>query len=204
MVRAGGRCARPLHLLEEPTWPLPRQRPPAPYLRDGGALLPCRGAGGGDGFAVDASLIKTGANRQRDVKRSRGLAPGLSNGAIDEYLTVLDDAAFGVSTEATPKFILPTNPAPTVARSSSPTPPTTSSISLTLSSSMGRQRRRFAASNRADDRLCTPSLLIWSKELQLILVYAPSMWRARHLRCFSGGRRRHSSRSALICWGGQT
>jgi transposase len=66
---------------------------------------------GGDGFAVDASLIKADANRQRGVEGSQGLTPDLSSRAIDEYLAVLDDAAFGAATEVTPKFISPADPA---------------------------------------------------------------------------------------------
>ncbi len=66
---------------------------------------------GGEGFAVDASLIKADANRQRGVKGSLGLPPELSNRAVDEYLAVLDDAAFGGATEVTPKFLSPADPA---------------------------------------------------------------------------------------------
>ena len=66
---------------------------------------------GGEGFAVDASLIKADANRQRGVEGTQGLAPEMSSRAIDEYLAVLDDAAFGAATEVTPKFISPADPA---------------------------------------------------------------------------------------------
>src|SRR5260221_5539939 len=66
---------------------------------------------GGDGFAVDASLIKADANRQRGVEGSQGLAQDMSSRAIDEYIAVLDDAAFGAATEVTPKFISPADPA---------------------------------------------------------------------------------------------
>jgi transposase len=66
---------------------------------------------GGDGFAVDASLIKADANRQRGVDGSQGLAPEVSSRAVDEYMAVLDDAAFGAATEVTPKFISPADPA---------------------------------------------------------------------------------------------
>ena len=66
---------------------------------------------GGEGFAVDASLIKADANRQRGVEGSTGLAPEMTGRAIDEYLAVLDDAAFGAATEVTPKFISPADPA---------------------------------------------------------------------------------------------
>ena len=66
---------------------------------------------GGDGFAVDASLIKAEASRQKGVEGSQGLAPEMSSRAIDEYLAVLDDAAFGAATKVTPKFISPADPA---------------------------------------------------------------------------------------------
>ena len=66
---------------------------------------------GGEGFAVDASLIKADASRQRGVTGSEGLPATLVSRAIDEYLAVLDDAAFGAATEVTPKFISPADPA---------------------------------------------------------------------------------------------
>src|SRR5512144_2765954 len=62
---------------------------------------------GGEGFAVDASLIRADASRQRGVEGSQGLAADMSSRAIDEYLAVLDDAAFGAATAVTPKFISP-------------------------------------------------------------------------------------------------
>lgn len=66
---------------------------------------------GGEGFAVDASLIKADANRQRCVPGEEGLPPQAASRAIDEYLAVLDDAAFGGATPVTPKFISPADPA---------------------------------------------------------------------------------------------
>jgi transposase len=66
---------------------------------------------GGDGFAVDASLIKADANRQHGVDGSHGLPPEISSRAVDEYLAVLDDVAFGGATEVTPKFLSPADPA---------------------------------------------------------------------------------------------
>ncbi len=66
---------------------------------------------GGEGFAVDASLIKADANRQRGIEGSQGLPPAMSSRAVDEYLAVLDDATFGAATEVTPKFISPADPA---------------------------------------------------------------------------------------------
>ena len=66
---------------------------------------------GGEGFAVDASLIKADANRQKGIEGERWLAPEAAGHAVDEYLTVLDDAAFGAATEVVPKFISPADPA---------------------------------------------------------------------------------------------
>jgi transposase len=66
---------------------------------------------GGDGFAVDATLIRADANRQRGIEGSEGLAPEVSSRAVDEYMAVLDDAAFGAATEVVPKFISPADPA---------------------------------------------------------------------------------------------
>jgi hypothetical protein len=66
---------------------------------------------GGDGFAVDASLIRADASSRKGVEGIQGLAPEVSGRAVDEYLAVLDDAAFGAATEVTPKFISPADPA---------------------------------------------------------------------------------------------
>jgi transposase len=66
---------------------------------------------GGEGFAVDASLIKADANRQRGIEGDKGLPAEATGRAIDEYLAVLDDAAFGAATEVTPKFVSPSDPA---------------------------------------------------------------------------------------------
>lgn len=66
---------------------------------------------GGEGFAVDASLIKADANRQKGVEGSKGLAPERTSRAIDEYLAVLNDAAFGAASDVTPKFLSPADPA---------------------------------------------------------------------------------------------
>jgi len=66
---------------------------------------------GGEGFAVDASLIKADANRQNGVPGKDGLPPETANHAVREYLAVLDDAAFGAATPVVPKFISPADPA---------------------------------------------------------------------------------------------
>ena len=66
---------------------------------------------GGEAFAVDASLIRADANRQKGIEGEKWLPPEATGRAIEEYLSVLDDAAFGAATEATPKFISSSDPA---------------------------------------------------------------------------------------------
>ena len=66
---------------------------------------------GGQGFAVDASMIRADAHRQKGVVSREELDPEHTTCAVTEYLAVLDDAAFGAATEVTPKFISPTDPA---------------------------------------------------------------------------------------------
>ncbi len=66
---------------------------------------------GGEGFAVDASMIKADANRQRSVPGSEGLPPEAASHAVREYLAVLDEAAFGGATPVTPKFLSIADPA---------------------------------------------------------------------------------------------
>jgi hypothetical protein len=66
---------------------------------------------GGEGFAVDASLIEADANRQKGIEGDKGLPPEVAGRAISEYLAALDDAAFGAATEVMPKFVSPADPA---------------------------------------------------------------------------------------------
>lgn len=66
---------------------------------------------GDEGFAVDTSLIKADTNCQNGVPGKNGLAPETANQAEREYLTMLDDAAFGAATPVVPKFISPADPA---------------------------------------------------------------------------------------------
>lgn len=66
---------------------------------------------GGEAFAIDASLIKADANRQKGIEGEKDLPPNAAGRAIEEYLAVLDDAAFGAATEVTRKFISPSEPA---------------------------------------------------------------------------------------------
>jgi transposase len=66
---------------------------------------------GGEGFAVDASMIRADAHRQHGVATSADLEQQDATRAVNEYLSVLDDAAFGAATEVAPKFISPVDPA---------------------------------------------------------------------------------------------
>ncbi len=65
---------------------------------------------GGEAFAVDASIIVADAHRRRGVAKVDDLDP-TSSRAVAEYLSVLDDAAFGGATPVEPKVISPTDPA---------------------------------------------------------------------------------------------
>ena len=65
---------------------------------------------GGEAFAVDASIIVADAHRRRGIAKIEDLDP-TSNRAVAEYLSVLDDAAFGGATPIEPKVISPTDPA---------------------------------------------------------------------------------------------
>jgi transposase len=69
---------------------------------------------GGEGFAVDASLIAADANKQRSIPGDQWRINGLdanAGQAVRDYLATLDNAAFGAASEVTPKFISPSDPA---------------------------------------------------------------------------------------------
>ena len=69
---------------------------------------------GGEGFAVDASLIVADANKQRSIPGSewnKARDPQGASRAVKEYLATLDDAAFGAASDVTPKFVSPSDPA---------------------------------------------------------------------------------------------
>jgi transposase len=69
---------------------------------------------GGEGFAVDASLIQADANKQRSIPGSewkRTCDPETASRAMQEYLATLDHAAFGAASDVTPKFVSPSDPA---------------------------------------------------------------------------------------------
>ena len=76
----------------------------------------CIAAGlvGGEGFAVDASLIAADANKQRSIpgpEWNKARDPQGASRAVKEYLATLDDAAFGAASDVTPKFVSPSDPA---------------------------------------------------------------------------------------------
>lgn len=69
---------------------------------------------GGEGFAVDASLIEADANKQRSVPGHEWSVediPADATRAVKDYLATLDDAAFGAASDVRPKFISPSDPA---------------------------------------------------------------------------------------------
>ncbi len=65
---------------------------------------------GGEGFAVDASMVVADAHRQRGIETAEELKPEAKR-AVAEYLATLDDAAFGAATPVEPKFVSPVDPA---------------------------------------------------------------------------------------------
>ena len=69
---------------------------------------------GGEGFAVDASLIKADANKQRSAEASEDVdweAMAATRRSVREYLDTLDEAAWGAASETRPKFISRSDPA---------------------------------------------------------------------------------------------
>ena len=65
---------------------------------------------GGEGFAVDASLIRADANKQRSAEGSEPVDwddLARTRRSVREYLDTLDDAAWGAASEVTPKFVSP-------------------------------------------------------------------------------------------------
>jgi transposase len=69
---------------------------------------------GGEGFAVDASLIKADANRQRSAEGCETVdwtALGETRRSVREYLDTLDEAAWGAASAVKPKFVSKSDPA---------------------------------------------------------------------------------------------
>jgi hypothetical protein len=52
-----------------------------------------------------------GIRSEQGIEGEKGLPSQATSRAIEEYLAVLDDAAFGAATEIVPKFISPADPA---------------------------------------------------------------------------------------------
>jgi transposase len=76
----------------------------------------CIAAGvvGGEGFAVDASLIQADANKQRSIAGQdwhKDRDPKSASRAVKEYLATLDDTAWGAASDVVPKFVSPSDPA---------------------------------------------------------------------------------------------
>jgi transposase len=76
----------------------------------------CIAAGlvGGEGFAVDASLIQADANKHRSISGAewnKDIDPERARRAVKEYLTALDDPVYGAASEVMPKFVSPSDPA---------------------------------------------------------------------------------------------
>src|SRR5580700_1105040 len=76
----------------------------------------CIAAGlvGGEGFAVDASLIEADANKHRSIpgfEWQKTCDRQTASRAMQEYLATLDDAAFGAASDVSPKFVSPSDPA---------------------------------------------------------------------------------------------
>ena len=69
---------------------------------------------GGEGFAVDASLIEADANKCRSKPGSewdKDIDVSRARRAVREYLETLDDAAYGKASPVTPKFVAASDPA---------------------------------------------------------------------------------------------
>jgi len=69
---------------------------------------------GGEGFAVDASLIRADANKQRAADASEAVEwddLARTRRSVREYLETLDEAAWGAASETTPKFVSRSDPA---------------------------------------------------------------------------------------------
>lgn len=69
---------------------------------------------GGEGFAVDASLIEADANKCRSKPGSewnKDIDASTARRAVREYLETLDDVAYGKASLVTPKFVAASDPA---------------------------------------------------------------------------------------------
>jgi transposase len=68
---------------------------------------------GGEGFAVDASLIQADANKCRSIpgdKWDKDIDPTTAKRAVKDYLANLDNEAYGAASAKVPKFVAPSDP----------------------------------------------------------------------------------------------
>ena len=87
------RC-RSLQLFQEPTRSVPRERYFSPCVRGGVAPMHDRGLVGGEGFAIDASVVKADASRQRGLPGGELIdwkSETCSTRAVREYLAALEE-----------------------------------------------------------------------------------------------------------------
>ena len=69
---------------------------------------------GGEGFAVDASLIEADANKCRSTPGAEwdtDIDPATAKRAVKDYLANLDNEAYGAASDVVPKFVAPSDPA---------------------------------------------------------------------------------------------
>jgi hypothetical protein len=97
-------------VFQEPPRSFSRERSVAQAVRDGGGALHQGKGCRGEAFAVDASMIVADAHRCRAVAKVEDLDPTSGRG-VAEYLSVLDDTAFGGAPLVKPEAISPTDPA---------------------------------------------------------------------------------------------
>ena len=118
---------------------------------------------GGQGFAVDASLISADVQKQNSSNpedwAAQEVDPNAAPRAVREYLDVLDDEAFGAASEVTPKFTAHADPASqwTAARKdlhSLHILTTTSSIPIMVSSLMLKAPVRYGKPRSVQRRPC--------------------------------------------------
>jgi hypothetical protein len=106
-ARSGWSGAGSLDVLQEQAWPVPAERPLSSRVRERLAPLHKERLVGGEGFAVDASLIKADANRQKGIEGDKGLPPEATGRAIDECRLSL----LWSSDRSHSEFVSPSDPA---------------------------------------------------------------------------------------------
>src|SRR4029078_9256681 len=60
---------------------------------------------GGQGFVAEPGWIQADASDRNRIEGAAGLPPHAAGRAVEEYLAVLDDAAFGAASEVTANVI---------------------------------------------------------------------------------------------------